>query len=120
VKKITSGSEVNLMAKKIQKSFSKIQYSTLIILGGLLLLVAVSCQTGATEQVPTQAVAPEDTLEIDEVDSAEPENSSGEDQAQVVESEDLNQCLICHTDQQALQDTADPVVVVESESSGEG
>jgi len=72
--------------------------------------------------MPTQTIAPEDTPEFvpAEPESEESETSSGEGQAQVVDSEDLNQCLVCHADQQALKDTADPVVLVETESSGEG
>jgi hypothetical protein len=31
-----------------------------------------------------------------------------------------DECLVCHSDQQALKDSARPVVVVASENSGEG
>ncbi len=34
--------------------------------------------------------------------------------------ENIDECLLCHVNQQALIDTANPVVVVESENSGEG
>ena len=34
--------------------------------------------------------------------------------------ENIDECLLCHTNKQALIDTANPVVVLESESSGEG
>jgi len=34
--------------------------------------------------------------------------------------EEINQCLVCHTNKQALVDTVSPLVVVMSESSGEG
>jgi len=36
------------------------------------------------------------------------------------ETEIPDECLICHSNQQKLIDTANPVVVLESESSGEG
>jgi hypothetical protein len=109
------------MAKINQKPYSKIHYSLSLILGGILLLAAVSCQAAATRQPETQTEEPENTQVVDSVPSQEEgEGTSGEDQGQVVEVEDPNQCLICHTDKQTLMDTADPVVVVESESSGEG
>ena len=111
------------MTQSNQKSFSKIPAAILMILGAGLLLVAVSCQAGATEQSETQTVDSENTAVPDSTASEsedDAESSSGEGQGLVVESETSNQCLICHTDQQALMDTADPVVALESESSGEG
>ncbi|MCJ7717057.1 MAG: hypothetical protein MUO54_11140 [Anaerolineales bacterium] len=36
------------------------------------------------------------------------------------ESDDEDECLLCHADQKSLIDTANPVVVLASESSGEG
>jgi hypothetical protein len=40
--------------------------------------------------------------------------------AEDLETETIDECLICHSNQQTLIDTAKPVVVVKSESSGEG
>ena len=40
------------------------------------------------------------------------------DETQVPEI--VDECFSCHTDKQALIDSAKPVVVVEAESSGEG
>jgi len=37
-----------------------------------------------------------------------------------LETETIDECLVCHSNQQTLIDTAKPVVIVESESSGEG
>ena len=109
------------MAKKIQKSFSKIHYGVLLILGGLMLVLAVSCQAGAAQPALTQTLDLEPTgVQITEEAEEEPTIETGEDPTQAITAEEQNQCLICHTDQQKLQDTADPVVVVESESSGEG
>ena len=39
---------------------------------------------------------------------------------EVVEEPLMDQCVECHTDQQALIDTADPVAEVVSENEGEG
>lgn len=49
--------------------------------------------------------------------------SAPTDTDQAVMAEDtgeVNQCVDCHTDKQALVDTAAPVVEVEEESEGEG
>ena len=40
--------------------------------------------------------------------------------SEAVESNEPNECLNCHSDQDRLIETADPVVATESESSGVG
>ena len=79
------------------------------------------CQSRSSEETePT----PEITFEIETTTETEgPETSSKEtteEVALVENTAEVNQCLDCHTDQGRLEDTADPVVEVESESSGEG
>lgn len=109
------------MTQNNRKSFSKIPATILMILGAVLLLVAVSCRAVVTQPSETQAVESGNTAVPDSADAEDDaESSSGEGQGLVVESEPSNQCLSCHTDQQALMDTAGPMVVLESENSGEG
>ena len=79
------------------------------------------CQSRSSEETePTLEV----TVENEPTTVAEgPEGSSEEtteDVALVEKAAEVNQCLNCHTDQERLEETADPVAEVESESSGEG
>ncbi len=106
------------MAKIPRKLISKVQYYHLLVLGSLILAAAVSCRASDQGGQGT----PE--LELTETASAalaSPLATSTTEMAEVEsEPEEVDQCLVCHTDKQALIDTADPVVVVESENSGEG
>jgi hypothetical protein len=63
-----------------------------------------------TNLISTEIAAP--IVESDLVEDAE----LIEDQ----KPEYIDECLLCHTNQQALINTANPVVVLESENSGEG
>ena len=106
------------MAKLPPRWFSKVKHFHLLILGALLLLGTASCQAGAEDADPGLEAAPTQATQPLPETSA-PEEEGGE-VAAVPEEEAVDQCLLCHTDQKTLIDTADPVVVVESESSGEG
>ena len=106
------------------KNFSTIsQYSTLLMLGVLFLLGAVSCRAVVPQQPETQTPYLEGSADTQ---SAEPTTTeaaavaAGEGSGQPSEADEANQCLVCHADQQALTDTAAALVVIESESSGEG
>jgi hypothetical protein len=91
-----------------------------IIVVGILLLAAGGCSTPDAAQ--TQTPSPDLPLE-----TASSEQDSGEEEPQTAVAEEPSNlpaedsCLACHTDQQRLIDTADPVVESgEEESSGEG
>ncbi len=88
----------------------------------LILLVIVglsSCQSGPSpEESPGAQIVPESSKVI------AVELPSESDLAQLAaedpELEPIDECLICHSDQQTLMDTAKPEVVQEVENSGEG
>ena len=108
------------MVMNKKKFPSKIQYASLIIIGVLLILLAVSCQT-ADSQVAEDPTQEEGEAEV--LESPEPTETEAEEMAEAVIEEEpavVDECLVCHTDQETLMDTADPVVDLESESSGEG
>jgi hypothetical protein len=111
------------MAKTESKFLSKIQYSNPILISALLILSTVSCQAESAQPQETQLLALGQTALIQ---TAEPVatgtlvEAAVIDQGQTSETEQMDQCLICHTDQQALMDSANPVITLESESSGEG
>ncbi|MFN2280950.1 MAG: hypothetical protein ACK2TZ_03735 [Anaerolineales bacterium] len=106
------------MAKFIRKLISNVQYYHLLILGILILALAVSCR--ASEQ--GSQVTPE--LELTEtaasLEASLQVSPTAEIAAAEAEPEEVDECLACHTDKQELIDTADPVVVVAAENSGEG
>lgn len=86
---------------------------------GLILLLAACTATAslettgelpvALEQVPTSTAEMQPTLEA----------TSMTELATPTEAP-IDECLECHLDKQRLIDTAEPEVVVESESEGEG
>jgi hypothetical protein len=106
------------MAKIPNKLISKVQYYHLLILGILILIGAVSCQASNQQA----EVTPELDLTATAEFAAEtlPTSTPSELASENVPPQQVDQCLACHTDKQALLDTADPVAVVESENSGEG
>jgi len=100
--------------KKRKHTFTRILIMILILAVGL-----ISCQSASDSE--TKLVSPSDLESIvvaEPTFTAEPNADVAplEDQA----SDNNDQCLLCHSDKQTLIDTANPVVVLESESSGEG
>lgn len=87
-----------------------------------LILVISGC-TSPPETLPTPTAGDQPEAEVTPVEPT-PTGMEQEDdqvqQAEEAEPQEPNQCLVCHTDQQALTDTADPEPVVEEESTGEG
>lgn len=102
------------MPKKIGFSSQNMPSFLFMLLGLLLLVGAVSCQADQTQQLPEPTSAP--------VLTEAPEPTAVGDEAALASQAEVNvdECLACHTDKQTLVDTADPVVDLESESSGEG
>lgn len=96
------------------------QLSFQITVIGIVLLAAVGCSTPDTAQTLTPGTElPTETVSSgQEPDGEEPQTAVAE-----VSSDPAveDSCLDCHTDQQRLMDTADPVLETgEEESSGEG
>ena len=89
----------------------------------ILILVAMiglsSCLSNPVpEPVSGSQIVP-DSSEIT-ASASQAESSEGEIPAEDQEPDPKDECLICHSDQQTLVDTAKPVDIKESESSGEG
>ena len=123
VKKNTSGWEVSFMADKTRNFSTKNQYSIRLLAGVLFLLGVVSCRAVVPQQPETQSVyleGSEDTQSAEPTITETAAVAAGEGSGQSPEVDEVNQCLVCHADQQALIDTATALVVIESESSGEG
>jgi outer membrane biosynthesis protein TonB len=108
----------------------------ILILSVLLLSGLVGCAQATTPappptedvqaseeptEPPTQEPAPTEPSEPTEEPTAEPTEEEPEPTEEVAaESGGSDYCIECHTDQQMLIDTADPVEEVESENEGAG
>jgi len=121
VKKITSES-INYK-KRAGMDINRRNYPNpgILIFGLVLSVTLASCQS-APETVSENII--EDTQDISLEDNSESATTTDDDNATEADPElvveEINQCLVCHADQETLKDTAYPVVVIESESSGEG
>lgn len=103
---------------KINKQPNHFSFIILVFVSAVTL---AGCQSGTdleAETIPEVTLESEVLLDSDPTEAPSDEtNINGSTQ---VEKAEINQCLVCHTDQQELTNTAYPVEVVESESSGEG
>ncbi len=83
---------------------------------GLFLVFLTSCQTesmsGVEQRTEPTPKSSEPTQTMEMVSSLNAEES--------LTPEINDECVSCHIDKQALIDTAKPVVLLESENSGEG
>ena len=113
----------------------KLTKEFLLIVLMLMLLSLVGCAEQATPEVQPPATehaypAPlNDPAEVATSLTAVPEDEAVETNRETTEPDpteaiaaepQVDNCVECHTDQQTLIDTADPVVEVESENEGEG
>lgn len=92
-------------------------FSRILIFALVLPIALASCQSvpsPVTESID-QVTSSDETLESTATSEVETVSQADLDQA----PEEINECLLCHTNQQTLTDSASPVVVVESESYGE-
>ena len=89
-----------------------------LVLGIILLIFSIGCQAKtSTDLDPQDEGTQEIAVETDQnAEEKEETASMPEEELAVV----VDECLQCHTDQQTLTETADTIVVVESENSGEG
>ena len=89
-----------------------------LALGIILLVFSFACQAKtSTDLDPQDEGTQEIAVETDQnAEEKEETAAMPEEELAVV----VDECLQCHTDQQTLTETADTIVVVESENSGEG
>ena len=87
------------------------------ISGGVLILIIglSACKPAPDPSIAGSSPPNEQSIEL----TAVPETAVVVE-LENTEPESVNECLVCHSNQQALMDTANPEVVIESESSGEG
>jgi outer membrane biosynthesis protein TonB len=113
----------------------KLTKEILLIAGLLLALMLVGCaeqstpvaQPTATEYAypaplndPAEVAASLTAIPEDEAMEANEESVQPEPTEAIAAEPQVDNCVECHTDQQTLIDTADPVAEVESENEGEG
>ena len=113
----------------------KLTKKILLIVGMFLVLSLVGCAQQATPQAqptateyaypaplndPTEVAASLTAVPKDEVAETNDETIQPEPTEAIAADPQVDNCVGCHTDQQTLIDTADPVAVVESENEGEG
>ncbi len=101
--------------KRMELINKKHIFSLIFTLTIFLSIVIAGCRS---KPAPDLEPTPLPATDSDSVEPAVAESVSEtiEDQ----KTDEVNECLECHTNQQTLMDTAAPVIVVESESSGEG
>lgn len=121
VKKFTNEPVLILKRAGMENKNRKHAFSGILILVAVVSIVLASCQsdpvtiseTVEQETLNTAADEPTESIPISEDTLI---SQADED----LVAEEINQCLICHSNKQTLVENAYPAVVVASENSGEG